>query len=815
MRKLSIIAWLGMVVLAGCGGTSKSITGESGTTTGTTTGTTGTTGSTGTTTPTVTAASLTATSSTTSILSDGSTTATITVLARNSANDLIPGVVVAFSADSGGVAITQATTDDTGAATATLSTAGESTARTITVTATASGLTATVQVQVVAASTAATSAVASLTVTSNVPSILTDGSTTATVSALARDASNNVLAGIPVSFAASSGAIAVTQATTDATGVASGTVSTAGDSMARTIVVTSVAAKLSATVDIGVVAPSSVAVPVYAMGNGTGTAFASGAIGFTGTGDLAAGGTRAFALTIVDQTDTLYSAGPVVVTFNSPCIAAGTAQILPSGSAVAATTITTMNGTVTGSYVAKGCSTTDTIRATATVGGQNLSATGSLTVDAATVGSIQFESATPTTIGLKGTGLGETSTVIFKVTDSTGAPEANVPVTFTLDTSVGGLGLSPSTATSGSDGTVQTVVSSGTQHTTVRVTATIASPALSTQSSQLTVSTGLPASAAFSIATGVATYASTTSSLACPNVEAYNIDGVTVPITVSLADRYNNPVPDGTAVAFTTNGGHVGGSCTTTGAAAGNSACQVTWTSANPRPALASDTPDLLAAGRSTILATAIGEESFTDLNGTGYWQSGDPFAHLGEPYRDDNENGIHDAGEYFLDFNKNQQWDPSTGTFVGITCNGSSATSTCSTSTLAIGVSHLVIMSTGQANVSLASVSSAFTSTGGTNASLSIAVNTAGTLTVNVQDLNGNSMAAGTTIAATYNNTTGTLTQTPSPYTVGCNADVGGVDIQLGFAAGAAAGNGTISVAVTSPSGSATYVSIPVTIHP
>ena len=34
-------------------------------------------------------------------------------------------------------------------------------------------------------------------------------------------------------------------------------------------------------------------------------------------------------------------------------------------------------------------------------------------------------------------------------------------------------------------------------------------------------------------------------------------------VTVQLADRYNNPAPDGTAVAFTTNGGHVGGNCTT------------------------------------------------------------------------------------------------------------------------------------------------------------------------------------------------------------------------------------------------------------
>ena len=55
------------------------------------------------------------------------------------------------------------------------------------------------------------------------------------------------------------------------------------------------------------------------------------------------------------------------------------------------------------------------------------------------------------------------------------------------------------------------------------------------------------------------------------------------------------------------------------------------------------------AAGRAKILATAIGEESFTDVNASGFWQTGDAFDNLGEPYRDDNENGeekYSDSGE-------------------------------------------------------------------------------------------------------------------------------------------------------------------------
>src|ERR1019366_4117374 len=343
---------------------------------------------------------------------------------------------------------------------------------------------------------------------------------------------------------------------------------------------------------------------------------------------------------------------------------------------------------------------------------------------AATIGSIQFESTTPTTIGLKGTGLAETSTVIFKVVDSTGGPRPGVAVGFSLDTSVGGITLSPITGTSAADGTVQTVVSSGTQHTSVRVTATIASPTLSTQSSVLTVTAGIPASNGFSIAVGPASYGGQASTFACSNVEAYDLDGVTVPVTVRLSDRYNNPAPDGTSVAFNTDGGHIVGSCTTPSSATspGDGTCTALWTSANPRPQLADDTPQLKAVGRAMVLATAIGEESFTDTNGNGYWDMGELFVNLGEPFRDDNENAVYDSGEYFLDFNKNGVRDAGDGTFKGITCTGA----TCSTSTLAISASHVIVMSTSAAVVTFVSASSSFS---GSGSGLSIAHGASGSI--------------------------------------------------------------------------------------
>jgi hypothetical protein len=561
----------------------------------------------------------------------------------------------------------------------------------------------------------------------------------------------------------------------------------------------------------------------FAMGNGTGTGFQSGVIGLSGS-TLSAGGTDSLSISIVDQTDTLFTAAPVTISISSACISQGLATIAPSGATTAGTnadTFVTSTGIAELTYTAAGCSGPDVITASAVVGSEAVSATGTITVAPATVGSIQFISATPTTIGLKGTGLNETSTVVFKVLDQTGAARPGVNVAFTLNTSVGGITLTPATATSGNDGTVQTVVSSGTQHTAIRVTATISSPSLSTQSSQLTVTTGLPASEAFSIAVGPANYGNGGTGPACPNVEAYGTDGVIVPITVRLADRYNNPAPDGTAVAFNTNGGHIGGSCTTPSApGAEDGTCTVNWTSANPRPQTSGDSPAELANGRAQILATAIGEESFTDVNGSGFYVQGDPFQDLGEPYRDDNENGVYDSGEFFLDFNNNGMRDPPDGVFKGITCSASN----CTTTTLAIGVQHLLIMSGSVAAFTPPPTASG--SFGGTVAGgLTIPVSGSGTINYSVADQNGNPMPAGTTVAVAADAAIGTIGASSATFTIGCRTGLTNATppvlaspqepLSAGFTAASAAGAGNITITVTTPgTKTATILQIPVTVN-
>jgi hypothetical protein len=137
------------------------------------------------------------------------------------------------------------------------------------------------------------------------------------------------------------------------------------------------------------------------------------------------------------------------------------------------------------------------------------------------------------------------------------------------------------------------------------------------------------------------------------NPEAWNYNGIEVVLTVHAADHFNNPVPDGASVYFTTEGGQIQSQCQIV-----NGRCSVTWTSANPRPQ-DDDVPGGMAA-RITILASMLGEESFIDANGNGVLDNQDPaYANIPEAFRDDNEDGVkHPTHEEFVDFNTNGVYD-------------------------------------------------------------------------------------------------------------------------------------------------------------
>ncbi|WP_303906410.1 Ig-like domain-containing protein [Thiohalomonas denitrificans] len=437
---------------------------------------------------------------------------------------------------------------------------------------------------------------------------------------------------------------------------------------------------------------------VLDLGSGTGDLFTSGELEL-GVTSLSAGGQTSVTATIVDSSGVAYTE-PVDVTFVSDCSGQGTATL--------ESPISTVGGYATSTYKATGCEGTDTITATASANSQTLTATADITVQPASVHSVVFIAADPSLIGLKGTGLTESSAVSFQLVDSQGNPVAGKQVNFSLDTTSGGITISPESATTDSSGMVQATVNSGTIATTVKVTAEYADdPTIATQSDGLVISTGVGDQDSFSLSAEVL------------NPEAWNHDGEIVQINIYAADHFNNPVRDGTTVNFTTEGGQIVSSCQTE-----SGGCSVSWTSSNPRP----------LDGRVTILATMIGEESFDDLNGDGWFNGAETFGDLAEAFRDDDEDGLRDGDEEFKDFNSNSAYDAPDGAYNGVLC-GVHDTVPCGTEeSLHVREDLVLVMSGSEALIGF--------SDNPIDASAGIY-----TGTVTISDFRGQPMPSGTTI--------------------------------------------------------------------
>jgi len=169
-----------------------------------------------------------------------------------------------------------------------------------------------------------------------------------------------------------------------------------------------------------------------------------------------------------------------------------------------------------------------------------------------------------------------------------------------------------------------------------------------------------------------------------------HIDGCLRRINVRMADKFNNPVVDGTSAVFTTEYGAIVGSCTTT-----DGTCSVMWNSQEPRyPTLTGNTflqqtgvgnncpcpgdMGYTRGGRTTIVVRAQGEESFIDRNGNGIMDEDERnlFDNLPEAFIDHNEDNAWTPGlpqcianpnlpqciagqeELFFDYNGNNQYD-------------------------------------------------------------------------------------------------------------------------------------------------------------
>lgn len=524
------------------------------------------------------------------------------------------------------------------------------------------------------------------------------------------DNRSNPISQVPISFSAEIGELNAASWLTDANGNASVQLTLASDSPigAATAVATyqiDETNSVSSQINYQVLSADDIDTPVVQAGyfdsNGNFVANQlklSVARQSDGSVDLAAGGTLGLSLVLVDENQQVITT-PTAVNFSSSCVINGTASIDQQ--------VLTINGEANSTYKDINCAgangNEDQIIASVTVNGENIILTQDVNLSGEALGAIEFVSADPTSIVIKGTGgVGkqEISTITFRVKGKQGNLLAQQLVNFSASTDVGGLEISPTSAITNSQGEVSTKVISGTVPTPVRVTASATTTNDAGESVEIISQSDL-----LSVNTGLADQNSISLSAEILNPESHNTNGVTSEITAWLADSFNNPVPDGTTVNFTTEGGQIEPSCQTT-----NGSCSVTWQSSNPR----------VFNHRSTILATAIGHETFFDTNGNNLFDNQDGsavenekvssgfgraeylpsgFIDMSEAWRDDNENDQYDQGETFIDFDNNKTFANADGMFNGPQCSGD----LCSTKSLInVRKSLVLIMASGSSYWSL-----------------------------------------------------------------------------------------------------------------
>ena len=518
---------------------------------------------------------------------------------------------------------------------------------------------------------------------------------------------------------------------------------------------------------------------------------------------------------------------PVSVNLSSACVAAGKATISPD-----ATTLTSASLTV--QYIDNGCGAvqgSDVVQGSVPASASTAAIT--MPLAAPGVSSLGFVQAVPELIFLRGSGLGESSLVTFVVRDSAGNPLPNQVVSLSLLTGAGGVlmegqpvGSAAVSRTSDAQGRVSVRINSGTVPTPVRVQASVSATVggtvttVSTVSSNLSVAVGLPSQLNFSL------------SQTASNIEGFNIDGTPNVYTIIAADRSGNPVPAGTSINFTTEGGQIEASAQTQ-MVTGIARASVNFASAQPRP----------SDGRVTITAYALGEESFEDLNGNNTYDAGEAFQDLGNVFKDRLFNATYDASDdEFLSLliNSSAACVPPANTRLALGVSIPSMPNTCDG--VWSGAGRVYVRRAVETVLSTSGARPLWFETGGASGDRGLPAScqkitlqvgpaptdtstftrvagqtwytgssASGAITLIASDANGtrlNPMAAGTIIAASTTSTGLTVTLdggSPVPST----SQASFTSLSFNFEAGTT--SGLISVTFTSPSGITSSVAIPV----
>ncbi|MBH0028891.1 MULTISPECIES: hypothetical protein [unclassified Pseudoalteromonas] len=431
---------------------------------------------------------------------------------------------------------------------------------------------------------------------------------------------------------------------------------------------------------------------------------------------LAAGATTVITVEILDSNSL-----PVVTAFDVEF----TSNCTQAGLSIMDATAKSISGIATATYRTDGCNASlgDTVTATVLTGGTPVIKSINIPVSIAKVESIEFIDVTQNVIALKGTGgqtRSETSEITFKLKDKIGKSVVSSRMDFRLSATNGGISLSHGSVFTDAEGLARVQVNAGFVPMAVRVQACYipddqipenqnddvtcwqdvyleCQKDAADRSDDVSCPVGelslvsldeqvITVSDLVSISSGLPDGNSFTAGAQTINIEALDYIGDTNEISVYLADHFNNPVPDGTAVYLTTEGGAVGTldgtafnaqlECNTV-----DGACNAQWRNQNPKPFTeakwgngiekncdlyfgnaapcingilsAADNVDngVPLGGRVTVLVTAKGQESFIDINGNGLFDTNEYYSgyDLPEAFVDHNENGVYDglAGTY------------------------------------------------------------------------------------------------------------------------------------------------------------------------